>query len=432
MKRGRRRAIAGAALLAAGLGVVCGVPLGRREPVATPLRWNGRAAFAARGQGPLRAGAGKVVLPIQPGAPLAGYATIFGRSWDGTGEPLYARAAVLEAGGLRVHLVALDLLLISADLEAEIFHRASLPETSCALVAATHTHSGAGGTWDSAVGAALGNGKFDRATRDGIAQAAADALAQAIAALRPATLRTAQVVFDGGPARPRSGTSIDPGLTAFRIEEAPGGAAIATAAIYGMHPTVHGKRSRRLSGEWPAAAARLLDAGGGVGLVLQGAVGNATWARAGDDEAASIARLGRQVATEALRAALAAPPVGAGLLTCEVRLLPLPPPQASPAVPWPLRRAVANLLGLADPRVVPQVELGLGPLHLLGVPGEPVGPLGLQARPRAALVGLADGYAGYIETAEQVESGAGEAARTSFGPSLAKSLGLGIGGAASP
>ena len=62
-------------------------------------------------------------------------------------------------------------------------------------------------------------------------------------------------------------------------------------------------------------------------------------------------------------------------------------------------------------------------LTLLGVPGEPVGQLGLAARP-AFLVGLADGYVGYVETAARWEAGAGEASRTDYGPGLAHALGL--------
>ena len=421
-------------LLGGGLFVLCAVPLGRRAEVPAPQSWNGRAVFHAEGTGPLLAGAAKVKLPVPPGAPLAGYATPFGRSWDGEGEPLYARAVVIEAGGLRISLLALDLLLIPAGLEAEIFRRASLPAQACALIAATHTHSGVGGTWDSAIGAALGNGRFDPASSGAIAQAGADAIMQAAGALGPVGVTAAQTAFDRGPARPRSGDAIDPTLTTIRFDGGREGRPIATVAIYGMHPTVLGRKSRRLSGEWPAAAARALEWAGGVGLVFQGAGGNATWTRSGEAEPTAIQRLGEEVAAAAILAQATRPlptlngTAGAQTLTCETRLVPLPPAQASPAVPWLLRRAASNLLSLAHLEVVPQVTIGLGPLTLLGVPGEPVGPLGVSARARAkgplAVIGLADGYVGYIETAAQAGQTGGETARTNFGPSLAARLGL--------
>jgi len=40
------------------------------------------------------------------------------------------------------------------------------------------------------------------------------------------------------------------------------------------------------------------------------------------------------------------------------------------------------------------------------------------------VVGLADGYAGYLETPEGWSTGRGEAVRTWFGPGLAQALGL--------
>ena len=74
-------------------------------------------------------------------------------------------------------------------------------------------------------------------------------------------------------------------------------------------------------------------------------------------------------------------------------------------------------------RFAVQTRLQLGSLTLLGVPGEPVGELGLAARP-AVLIGLADGYFGYVETPERWEAGLGESSKTYFGPSLAHALGL--------
>jgi hypothetical protein len=70
-----------------------------------------------------------------------------------------------------------------------------------------------------------------------------------------------------------------------------------------------------------------------------------------------------------------------------------------------------------------QTRLRIGPVALLGVPGEPVGELGIAARP-AVLVGLAGGYLGYVETPERWEAGLGESGKTYFGPSLAHALGL--------
>ena len=112
-----------------------------------------------------------------------------------------------------------------------------------------------------------------------------------------------------------------------------------------------------------------------------------------------------------------------GPLSCETRIIALPPAQASRRVPWLLRRAVSNVLALGFEKYAVQTRIRLGPLSLVGVPGEAVGELGLRARPDV-LVSLADGYFGYIETPERWERGEGESARTYFGPGLARALGL--------
>ena len=85
----------------------------------------------------------------------------------------------------------------------------------------------------------------------------------------------------------------------------------------------------------------------------------------------------------------------------------------------PERKGLA--LGMETEAV--QTRLRIGPVTLLGVPGEPVGELGLEARP-VVLVGLAGGYLGYVETPERWEQGMGESAKTYFGPGLAHALGL--------
>ncbi len=110
-------------------------------------------------------------------------------------------------------------------------------------------------------------------------------------------------------------------------------------------------------------------------------------------------------------------------MSCETRIVALPAPQAGLRVPWPARRAFANAFALGMDRFAVQTRLRIGSLSLVGVPGEPVGELGLAARP-AVLVGLADGYVGYVETPERWQAGLGESSKTYFGPTLAHALGL--------
>jgi hypothetical protein len=77
---------------------------------------------------------------------------------------------------------------------------------------------------------------------------------------------------------------------------------------------------------------------------------------------------------------------------------------------------------LREPAAI-ETRLRVGPLTLVGVPGEPVGDVGRKLAPDV-VVGLADGYVGYVESPDRWAAGEGEASRTWFGPGLAQALGL--------
>ncbi|TMA17425.1 MAG: hypothetical protein E6J84_07610 [Deltaproteobacteria bacterium] len=371
---------------------------------------HGRVALELLGVGSLRAGAGKARIALGPHPVLAGYPGK--RRADDASEPVYARAIALEVEGLRVLIASIDTLLIPGALEEEVMRRARLPPLTCLLLAATHTHSGPGGAWDSAIAGWLGAGPFDGAQRDAIAQAAADALVEAIATLGPAELLVAREEWPDGPARARSAGPVDSQLVALRVRR-PSGDDIATLIDYPMHPTTVPRSSRRLSGDWPAKVSAALE--GPPVLVVQGASGNASWDRRADVAAA--------VAKEAQELLRKAEPVRHIQIGCQARFVALPPPQASPAIPWLFRRAFANAVAIVRQPSAIETRLRVGPLTLVGVPGEPVGEIGRRMHPDV-IVGLADGYAGYIETPNRWAEGEGEASRTWFGPGLAQVLGL--------
>jgi hypothetical protein len=405
-----RKVLLVCALLAlAAAAVFCAVPFpaAQRLPGITV---HGRVALELLGVSSLRAGAGKARIALGEHPILAGYPGK--RRAADASEPVYARAIALEVEGLRALIASIDTLLVPASLEEEVLKRARLPPLTCLLLAATHTHSGPGGAWDSALAGWSGAGPFDRQQRDAIAQAAADALTQAIASLGPAELLVAREDWPQGPARPRSSGAIDPQLVALRVRR-PSGAEVATLIDYPMHPTTEPRSSRRLSADWPGRVAAKLE--GAPVLVVQGAGGNATWNREEDAAAA--------IAADAERLLRQAEPVRHVQMWCQARFVSLPPPQASPAIPWLFRRAFANAVTLVREPTAIETRLRVGPLTLVGIPGEPVGELGRRMAPDV-LVGLADGYSGYVETPEHWSAGEGEAARTWFGPGLAGSLGL--------
>jgi neutral ceramidase len=413
--------IAGAAVGLAAL-ILLAVPLGRRSALPPPQVVHGRGALQARSEAPIEVGAARMTIEVPRGAALAGYA---GRRRAGSDGQVYARALVLRSGEVRAVVVALDALLISGDLEEEVLRRAQLPARTCLLLAATHTHSGPGGTWDNALAELAGNGRFDRAMRDAVAQAVADAIRGAVGYLRTGRFAIAQVEWNDGPAVVRSAGPVDPTLLAMQARD-DAGVVVGTLVVYAMHPTVLPPSSTVPSGDWPGSAARLIEQETQApALVLQGAGGNATWSREGlpADGAAAAQALGTRVARRSLDLLETAAWADGAPLGCAVTLHSLPPAQASARVPWPLRRAAGNFLALwAEPFAV-RTHLTLGGVRLGGVPGEPVGSLALgNAQDR--FIGLADGYVGYVEDPARAERGEGESLRTYNGPGLARSLDL--------
>ncbi len=415
--------------LAAALVGIATISLGHHGPPPLPAELYGRREMRLAGAGELRAGAARVELVVPSRGPIAGYPAY--RRDDGSGEPIFVRALFLEQGELHAVLLSLPLLLVPGELEEEIARRAALGTETCLLVAATHTHSGPGGTWDNPLVALGGNGLFDPLRADAVAQAAEDAIALARERLLPARLSAGVESWTAGPAVPRSGL-IDPALGAARLLDGDG-RTLASLLVYGMHATVIPRSAHGLDGDWPEAAAQALEqaSGGAPALVLQGAGGNATFLRVGlpDDPRQAARQLGARVAAEASRLLSGAPLFPADApLACSTRLVALPEPRAGLSLFKPVRRAAGNLLRLFAGRAAIESGLELPGLLLQGVPGEPSGELGLawhRARgERALLVGLADGYAGYVESAARWLRGEGESSRTWYGPQLAAALGI--------
>jgi neutral ceramidase len=413
--------IALAALCLAAL-VVLVVPLGRREPLPVPPTVQGRAPLRQSSDAPVEVGAGKMTIEVPHGSPLAGYAGW--RHVDRDGR-VYVRALVLRSGEVRAIVVALDALLVSPDLEEEVLRRAQLPSHTCLLLAATHTHSGPGGTWDNPIAEVGGNGRFDPALRDSIAQTTADAIRGALGYLRTGRLAAAQVEWDLGPATVRSAGPIDPTLFALQARDE-SGVVVATLALYGMHPTVMPSDSDVPSGDWPGAAARAIEQDTQApALVLQGAGANATWSRGHLPADAVLAadELGSSVAHRALDLLETAAWTDGAPLSCDVSLRALPPAQASVRVPWPFRRAASNFLSLWAPPYAVRTQIAVAGARLSGIPGELAGSLALASTPEH-FISLADGYVGYVEDPARASRGEGEAGRTYYGPGLARALGV--------
>ncbi len=421
---GRRllRALGPALLLAVGgayalaSGNWCGEWLAGKPSVVSAGR-----SLEAEGEGGWQAGAARVELePPYPVVP-AGYAPPRPSLKDSS-PPVHARAVVVESGGLRVGLVALDLLSVSPEIVEAVRSGAEAAGLSLneLLVVATHTHSSFGGYDARLVVQLAGAGRFRQQSVNAAADGAVSALREAASSMQPVRPLIAEGSLDA-LVQPRTGESAD--TRSLRLSLVGEHAPVAELWIVSAHPTLEPRPAPSLSPDYPGRV-EPAESSWPV-LVLQGAGGNARAAVPGEstpDERS--ARYADALAERVSALALDAPSTGMPLAFARVSV-GLPRPDASRLAPWFARAAGDNLLCASSEKRAEVVALQLGPVRLLAVPGEPSWSAAQALEPRAEatrVVGLADGYLGYIESAELVREGRGESKRQYFRAELVDAL----------
>lgn len=374
-------------------------------------RWTQEPAklvAAARATGALKAGAAEVELVPPWPVTVAGYGPVRPTVSRAT-RPLKARALVLQVGGVKAAIVAIDLLLIPQDVVDDVRAQAGLPD---AWVVATHAHSSMGGYDERPLAELAGTGWFREAAKAAVVHAAVEALGQATAALAPAQARVGTA--EAGLCRARSGTQCDGRLTRLTVlSEA--GAPIAEGLVLAAHPTLIARKTEAVDPDYPGALAeRRADAG--VALVIQGAGGNAS---ATEKSPLAFAeeverRLPAGVALE-----------GELTLATARATIALPHPDAARLVPAFSRVPATNFVCLDAARVAEVGVVRLGPVVWLSVPVEASFEAGASLEAAAGatrLVSLANGYLGYLEPAEVVAAAGGESKRQYYGAALMENL----------
>jgi len=389
-------------------------------------RWTERAPVVlgqVRTEGSLRAGAAKV--PLAPPYPVvvAGYRPPRPEASQADAVP-QARAVVVAVGDVKVGLVSLELLLVPEDLVARVRERTAGLGLQGVLVVATHAHSSFGGYDARWVSQLAGTGRFRKDALEAAVAGATEALRQASARLTEVSLEVGEA-RDAVLVRSRAGGEIPDGaLTRVVLRSAEG--PVAELLHFAAHPTVVPRDRPLLDPDWPGRLSLLREERGGVVLVLQGTVGNVSMSY-GEGEGAELALSFARAVSELAERAVPAAAESTRLAFAWVEVA-LPRPDASRLVPSYSRAAGDNFLCASSSRTTEVGALVLGPLELVLIPGEPTVGAGAALVRRTGgtgVLGLADGYVGYVETPAKVEEGAGEARRQYFGPTLLDRLGTG-------
>jgi len=394
----------------------------------------------------LQAGAARVALRVPAGAPLAGYGAIarrllipdvLGRHphvfWFqpsvGERDALAARALVLESAGVRVALVAVDLLAVdqafTADVERRLAAAGVRPATL--ILAASHTHSGPGAYVDSALLGWLAVDRLDREVRDALLESVVAAVRQADGARAPARVGGGEVTAPPLTVS-RLRQPLDASLLVLRLTR-PTGAPVALVWNYAIHGTMLGASNLRLSGDVMGETSTALEGELGVpALFVNGAVGDVSPAHHGDRASHDI---GLELAAAVRRGWDAATPVGPPVLRVAGREVALPAPRMSAKnclrgwAPAALRVP----LGSVFPRRTALTAIAVGDTALVSFPGEPQTKLGLAIKTagrarfaRTLVAGVSNDYLGYFVTAADYPQPGYVTCATLYGPRTGECL----------
>jgi hypothetical protein len=375
---------------------------------------------AATARAEILAGASVRIITPDPLLPVSGGMGPTRPASEKRGE-LTARALVVRNGEVTVGVVALDLLGFPSVLADRV--RAMVPRIPAdnILIGSTHTHSAPDCY---ALPDGEGGHSGDLAYMDLVCRLAAEALNEAIDRLEPARIRAAVGEAKGRIAYNYYAPDLYDRRMGVIQAVRTDGRTIATLVNYAIHPEVLGNELGIVSPDLVGPLCEELESkAGGVALFMNGAQGGMVTAdnrlldqpgdpvRGYSKDARSwdeCLRIGRLMASEALRIVAEAPAQDDPRLTCRARVVKLP---VESDLMWavvlhsPLKyphgedRTVSTRINLIE----------LGDARILTIPGEALPNIGFYLKRKmgdgpAFLFGLTNDAFGYILTRVDFQS----------------------------
>jgi len=372
----------------------------------------------------LLAGAAGVTVELPADTPLGGYGGFPRRAWmpdllgrypdtfwfrpaTGVHDPIKVRALVLEAGGVRLLFLGVDLVGIDPTLVADLRRRLDQLGLRYAAViaAASHTHSGPGAFARSSLFGLLALDRESPRVRGRIYSAMEEAARQAERRKRPATVGT--------------GRSEVPGLTDSRVHEAvdeelgvlrvmgTDRRPVAVMWNYAIHGTALGRENFQLSGDVMGdASARIEEQLGVPALFVNGAVGDVSPRRRGWDGVASGGKA-LAAAVVALWPRITADPDQRLAAASVTAMLPAPGLELRNCLGRWIPRGTRLGLRAALPPSAEVWAVAVGRGAWVAIPGEPDTRLGqaIKSAGRATftptlIAGVSNAYQGYFLAAD--------------------------------
>jgi hypothetical protein len=378
-------------------------------------------------------GFGVSPLPTPEKGPLAGYGGVRDRKAEAVLDAPEARALVLDEGGLRIALVAVDLIIARPFLRDALAEEGKRHGIDSVLLVATHTHSGPGGYLEGFAAERMTAGSFDPEMPDRLIRAATRALARAVGDLRRVRVAAELGTTDLAENRREKEGPRETALPVLGLEDLSRTRRRVLFA-YGAHATVLSPRSRAYSGDYPAAARRWLAEQGWEAVFVPGPLGDQKprspngdlWPRDVSLQKAQVVEIGEKLGEAVLSTITTATSHRNVELAAIERWVELPRRRfrrfctlwwLSPFV----RGSVDSFL---SPRV-PFHALRVGDAVLLAVPAEPTSRVGERLRELLPtgqvpfVLAHANDWIGYVVDSERYRRGGYEACLSLHGSETA-------------
>jgi len=273
-------------------GLVFGVGL-----FAVVISWSvsGSPTIAAE----LRAGAATIdITPTEP-VPMWGYGSRHAAPSTGTADPLLAKAVVIAVGETKLAIVGLDLGRSPTEAGLQQIRKAIQAKAGIehSLIAGSHTHHGPVVELCDEPG--KGQGRYDAAVRYAgfLAEQLEKVILEADSNLVPATVAAGSVEIEGFNRNRHSKIQpvpVDRRLGVLRLDDAASGMPVAVLVNFTAHPTSIPDDTMTFSADYIGSMRETIEAKlGGTAIFMQGASGDLSTDRNGQDHRAYGAALGR-------------------------------------------------------------------------------------------------------------------------------------------
>ena len=363
----------------------------------------------------LYAGWKKISITPDYPMPLAGY--LIRDEFESVHDSLYARIIVLNSGGKRSYLISVDLLLFPPSLNQKLYSLLREQEkTPFLYLSATHTHNGTG-CWHNSTAGNVVLGKYDETWVEATAKKIITAIDHIESNLKPASLAYWQTdANEYAENRLKQDAPHDGWLRGIKMTRSD--SSTAHVITFSAHSTSISKKSKTLSGDYPAAVVdSLAKKSNSFGMFMAGMVGSHRLAGMDAGEFDLVAKAGQVLSEKIISAPVLEQSDSVKVIATHIPIS-FGPSQLRITKNWKLRDWVFSWL--LNPLQGELTYLQLNDIVLIGTPCDFSGEIfanhlssvAAQQNKKVIITSFNGGYVGYITEDEHYETLAKEEVMT--------------------